>query len=138
MKASDLLVACLEREGVEHVFGVPGEEMEDLLFSLRDSDLTFVPTRLAREAPVHVGHERGALLVAGGDERDVRVAQRKQKVFHLFAGHAKDVLHTFAFEAGDEEVGGFHDGTQTVEKSKRQGITPPNRRLGPVFCESLR
>jgi hypothetical protein len=91
-----------------------------------------------REAPVHIRHERGALLVAGGDERDVRVAQRKQKVFHLFAGHAKDVLHTFAFEAGDEEVGGFHDGTQTVEKSKRQGITPPNRRLGPVFCEFLR
>ena len=31
MKVSDLLVACLEREGVEHVFGLPGEEMEDLL-----------------------------------------------------------------------------------------------------------
>ena len=54
MKASDLLVACLEREGVEHVFGLPGEEMEDLLFSLRDSDLTFVPTR----------HEQGAAFMA--------------------------------------------------------------------------
>ena len=30
MKASDLLVACLEREGVEHVFGLPGEEMEEI------------------------------------------------------------------------------------------------------------
>ncbi|PQJ35281.1 thiamine pyrophosphate-binding protein [Salinibacter sp. 10B] len=54
MKASDLLVACLEREGVEHVFGLPGEEMEDLLFSLRDSDVTFVPTR----------HEQGAAFMA--------------------------------------------------------------------------
>ena len=54
MNASDLLVACLEREGVEHVFGLPGEEMEDLLFSLRDSDVTFVPTR----------HEQGAAFMA--------------------------------------------------------------------------
>ncbi|MFB6084117.1 MAG: acetolactate synthase large subunit [Halorientalis sp.] len=54
MKASDLLVACLEREGVDHVFGVPGEELEDLLFSIRDSDVTFVPTR----------HEQGAAFMA--------------------------------------------------------------------------
>jgi len=54
MKVSDLLVACLEQEGVDHVFGVPGEEMEDLLFSLRDSDVTFVPTR----------HEQGAAFMA--------------------------------------------------------------------------
>jgi len=54
VKASDLLVACLEREGVEYVFGVPGEELEDLLFSLRASDVTFVPTR----------HEQGAAFMA--------------------------------------------------------------------------
>jgi acetolactate synthase-1/2/3 large subunit len=54
MTASDLLVACLEREGVEHVFGLPGEEMEALLFSLRDSDVTFVPVR----------HEQGAAFMA--------------------------------------------------------------------------
>ena len=54
MKASDLLVACLEREGVDHVFGLPGEEMEDLLFSLRASDVTFVPVR----------HEQGAAFMA--------------------------------------------------------------------------
>ncbi len=54
MKVSDLLAACLEREGVEHVFGLPGEEMEDLLFSLRDSSVTFVPVR----------HEQGAAFMA--------------------------------------------------------------------------
>jgi acetolactate synthase I/II/III large subunit len=27
MKASDLIVRCLENEGVRHVFGVPGEEI---------------------------------------------------------------------------------------------------------------
>lgn len=54
MIAADLLVQCLEREGVEHVFGVPGEETEDLLFSLRDSAITFVPVR----------HEQGAAFMA--------------------------------------------------------------------------
>jgi acetolactate synthase-1/2/3 large subunit len=54
MKASDLLVTCLEREGVDHVFGVPGEELEDLLFSIRDSDVSFVPVR----------HEQGAAFMA--------------------------------------------------------------------------
>ncbi|WP_276256891.1 acetolactate synthase large subunit [Halomontanus rarus] len=52
--ASDLLVDCLEAEGVETVFGVPGEEIEDLLFSLRGSSIEFVPTR----------HEQGAAFMA--------------------------------------------------------------------------
>ena len=37
-KASDLLVKCLEAEGVEYVFGLPGEENLDFLQSLSDSD----------------------------------------------------------------------------------------------------
>ena len=37
MKASDLFVACLEAEGVEYVFGVPGEENLDFLDSLSRS-----------------------------------------------------------------------------------------------------
>jgi acetolactate synthase-1/2/3 large subunit len=36
-KASDLFVACLEAEGVEYVFGVPGEENLDFLDSLSRS-----------------------------------------------------------------------------------------------------
>ncbi|WP_254822339.1 acetolactate synthase large subunit [Haloglomus halophilum] len=51
---AECLVACLEAEGVEHVFGVPGEELEDLLFAIRDSSLTFVPVR----------HEQGAAFIA--------------------------------------------------------------------------
>jgi glyoxylate carboligase len=38
MKASDLMVKCLEREGVEYVFGVPGEENADFMLSLEDSE----------------------------------------------------------------------------------------------------
>jgi acetolactate synthase-1/2/3 large subunit len=46
MKVSDLIVRCLENEGVRYIFGIPGEENEDLLFSLESSTIKFVPTRL--------------------------------------------------------------------------------------------
>ena len=38
MKASDLFVRCLEAEGVEYIFGLPGEETNDLVMSLLDSE----------------------------------------------------------------------------------------------------
>lgn len=38
MKASDLLVRQLEEEGVEYIFGLPGEENLDMLESLRKSE----------------------------------------------------------------------------------------------------
>ena len=34
MKASDLFVKCLETEGIEYIFGVPGEENADFMMSL--------------------------------------------------------------------------------------------------------
>jgi hypothetical protein len=51
---ADLVVTCLEKEGVRYVFGVPGEETEDLLFALADSSVRFVPCR----------HEQGAAFMA--------------------------------------------------------------------------
>ncbi|WP_276302401.1 acetolactate synthase large subunit [Halorussus lipolyticus] len=54
MNTAEVLVAGLEREGVEHVFGLPGEENEATMFALRDSDITFVPVR----------HEQGAAFMA--------------------------------------------------------------------------
>ena len=45
MKASDLLVRSLENEGVEYVFGIPGEENLDFLESLRESSIRLVLTR---------------------------------------------------------------------------------------------
>jgi len=45
MKASDLFVAALENEGVEYVFGVPGEENLDFLESLRTSGIRHVLCR---------------------------------------------------------------------------------------------
>lgn len=54
MKASDLFVRCLEEEGVEHIFGVPGEENADLMISLMDSKIEFVLCR----------HEQAAAFMA--------------------------------------------------------------------------
>jgi acetolactate synthase-1/2/3 large subunit len=55
MKASDLFVQCLEAEGVECVFGVPGEENLDFLDSLsRSSRIRLILTR----------HEQGAGIMA--------------------------------------------------------------------------
>ncbi len=55
MKASDLLVECLEEEGIEYIFGVPGEENADFMMSLETSrKIKFVLTR----------HEQGAAFMA--------------------------------------------------------------------------
>ncbi len=45
MKASDLFVKCLENEGVEYIFGVPGEENLDFLESLHNSSIKLILTR---------------------------------------------------------------------------------------------
>ncbi|MCC2617967.1 acetolactate synthase large subunit [Aestuariibacter halophilus] len=54
MKASDLMVKALEAEGVEYIFGIPGEENLDLLESLRHSSIELILTR----------HEQGAGFMA--------------------------------------------------------------------------
>lgn len=53
--AARLFVRCLESEGVEYVFGIPGEETLDLNEALEDSEeIDFVPVR----------HEAGAAFMA--------------------------------------------------------------------------
>jgi acetolactate synthase-1/2/3 large subunit len=54
MKASNLFVAQLEEEGVEYIFGLPGEENLDLLESLRTSRIKLIITR----------HEQAAAFMA--------------------------------------------------------------------------
>ncbi|MGE7185078.1 acetolactate synthase large subunit [Peribacillus sp. NPDC006672] len=54
MKASDLFVRCLENEGVQYIFGIPGEENTDLVDSLISSDIKFIL----------VHHEQAAAFMA--------------------------------------------------------------------------
>ncbi len=54
MKASELLVKCLENEGVKYIFGLPGEENIDVLDALIDSPIQFITVK----------HEQGAAFMA--------------------------------------------------------------------------
>lgn len=71
MKASDLLVQCLEAEGIEYIFGVPGEENADFMLSLEKTDnIKFILCR----------HEQGAAFMA--------------EIYGRLTGHAAGCLGT--------------------------------------------
>lgn len=53
-KGSDILVRALENEGVDRIFGVPGEENLDVVESLRNSNIQLILTR----------HEQAAAFMA--------------------------------------------------------------------------
>ena len=55
MKATDLLVQCLENEGVEYIFGIMGKETLDLMDSL------YKPKKIQL---INVCHEQGAAFMA--------------------------------------------------------------------------
>ena len=54
MNTAELLVKCLENEGVEYIFGLPGEENMAVLNALENSSIKFITTR----------HEQGAAFMA--------------------------------------------------------------------------
>ncbi|WP_017655647.1 acetolactate synthase large subunit [Fortiea contorta] len=54
MNTAELLVQCLENEGVQYVFGLPGEENLHVLEALKNSSIQFITTR----------HEQGAAFMA--------------------------------------------------------------------------
>lgn len=54
MNTAELLVSCLENEGVRYIFGVPGEENLHFIEALEPSSIHFITTR----------HEQGAAFMA--------------------------------------------------------------------------
>lgn len=54
MNTAELLVRCLENEGVEYIFGLPGEENLQVLEAIEESSIQFITTR----------HEQGAAFMA--------------------------------------------------------------------------
>jgi acetolactate synthase-1/2/3 large subunit len=54
MRAAELFIRCLENEGVEYMFGIPGEENLDVMDALLDSSIRFITVR----------HEQGAAFMA--------------------------------------------------------------------------
>lgn len=51
---AEVLVECLKEEGVDTIFGIPGEETLDLMFAIKKSGIHFIDTR----------HEQGAAFMA--------------------------------------------------------------------------
>ncbi len=54
MNTAELLIRCLENEGVKYIFGLPGEENLHVLEALKNSSIQFITTR----------HEQGAAFMA--------------------------------------------------------------------------
>jgi len=66
LNVAQLLVKCLENEGVRHVFGIPGEETLALNAALADSDkIKFILTRHEQGGRVHGRCLRPSLVVSG-------------------------------------------------------------------------
>ena len=107
MKASDLFIKCLEEEGCEYVFGIPGEENLDFLDSLsRSEKIKLILTR----------HEQGAGFMAS--------------VYGRLTGHTGVCLATlgpgatnFVTAAAYAQLGGMPmlmvTGQKPVKKSKQ-------------------
>ena len=71
MNASDLFVKALESEGVEIIYGIPGEENLDFLEAMRKSSIKLILTR----------HEQGAAFMAAKESTFFHLFQ-----FHMFYG----------------------------------------------------
>ena len=54
MKAAEVFIKCLENEGIDYVYGIPGEENLDIMDAILDSSIQFITTR----------HEQGAAFMA--------------------------------------------------------------------------
>ena len=54
LNTAQLLVKCLEEEGVKYIFGIPGEENLEVMNAIYDSSIEFITTR----------HEQGAAFMA--------------------------------------------------------------------------
>ena len=54
LSAAEVLVKCLENEGVQYIFGIPGEENLDVMNALKFSTIKFITVR----------HEQGAAFMA--------------------------------------------------------------------------
>jgi len=52
--AAELFIRCLENEGVDKIFGIPGEENLNVMDALRDSSIEFITVR----------HEQAAAFMA--------------------------------------------------------------------------
>ena len=104
---AQVLVDCLEAEGVDVMFGIPGEETLDLMFAIRDSKIRFIPVR----------HEQGAAFMAD--------------VYGRLTGRAGVCLSTLGPGATNLVTGASRTPIRTVRR-----WWPSPARSAPTGCSS--
>ena len=85
---------------VEVRIGDPGDEVRGAGPERGQAD----PGATGEPTP-HIGHERGRLFVAYGNELDGRAGERVVDVERLLARDAEYVAHALTRETADEELG---------------------------------
>ena len=87
------------RHGAEQRIGRAGRQVQRAGTERGDAD-----ARLAGQPPVGRGHERRALLVAGQDQLDRRIAQAFDDVEVLLAGNPENAVDALVLECGDQQI----------------------------------
>ena len=101
---------CDERRAIELRIGHAGEQVRRAGSERRETD-----ARIRGETPVHIGHERRALLMTREHEaRLLAAVERLVERKRLFTGDAEHVAHAFVLEAANEKLGGVHRGNMFI------------------------
>ncbi len=143
-----LIVECLENEGVEYVFGLPGEENLHMVDALADSSIRFITTRDERGASF-MADTYGALtgkpgvclatLGPGAINLMLGIANAQLDSHPMLAITAQAGLHRIYKESHqfvdlvslfrpDHEVGRHGDGAGLGARDGAQGVQAGNHR----------
>ncbi len=92
MKVAELFVNCLENEGVEYIFGVPGEENVDILDALLESPIRFITTQYEQGAAFMADVYGGLISCAARRANPYRVERAVELAAVLKRTLADDVV----------------------------------------------
>jgi len=91
MKATKLIVRCLENERVEYNFGVPGEDNVDLLDLLLGSSIRFIMTRREQGAAFTADVYGRSTGKSRGLSRQAPRSGKRRRHRHLGCGKAQEM-----------------------------------------------
>jgi len=120
MTGAQILIECLEREGVEVIFGYPGGAVLPIFDKLYDADLKFILTR----------HEQGAAHAADGYARatgkvGVCLATSGPGATNLTTGIANAYMDSIPLVAITGQVKTFLIGNDAFQEADVTGVTRP-------------
>jgi len=120
MKGAEVLIDCLIKEGVEHIFGIPGGAVIDICDLMNRSSLKFILTR----------HEQGAAHAADGYARStgkvgVCFATSGPGATNLVTGIATAYMDSVPIVAITGQVPTPMIGNDAFQEADTTGITRP-------------